>query len=294
MRGRLAFEGLYPPRPLKDGGLKPTVATGNIFGLPESERSHFIRTNGFPIYDPSAHEVLFVLGCQGANSPEVQPVVLATARLLDAAGVKWGVLAEEKCWGEALLHAGGLLEDWPLWARERIESLTQALGGDRGRTILTICPHCRDTIGVQYASLGAKFTGVRLHTPYLAELVRSGRLQIEARPLEAAIHTPCKVVHNDEDATMEDLLRQAGVTLHHPPTMGFPTSCCGGGGGGFLWDSPAKVNKRRWEQIRETGQKRIVTGCPGCHRMLGILRDEETSIVDVSTVLLERVRRPGA
>jgi len=102
------------------------------------------------------------------------------------------------------------------------------------------------------------------------------------------------VVHNDEDATMEDLLRQAGVTLHHPPTMGFSTSCCGGGGGGFLWDSPAKVNKRRWEQIRETGQKRIVTGCPGCHRMLGILRDEETAIVDVSTVLLERVRRPGA
>ena len=37
---------------------------------------------------------------------------------------------------------------------------------------------------------------------------------------------------------------------------------CGGGGGGFLWDSPARVNKDRWAQLRnETGKSKVVTAC---------------------------------
>ncbi len=296
MRGRLTLEGLYPPRALRETTLRPLLATGNIFGVEAIERERFVEENGLPIYDPGQHEVLFTLGCQGGNSPEVQPVVLATGELLDAAGVKWGVLPEERCWGEGLLHGGGLMEEWPLWAQERIEFLTEALVGDRGRTILTICPHCRDTIETQYRALGAIFGDVRLHTPYLAQLVRERRLLVAPKPLEAALHTPCKVIHNAEHAQMKALLGRAGVCLHEPARSGsgFDTACCGGGGGGFLWDSPAKVNQKRWRQIQETGQRNIVTGCPGCHRMLGVMRGEDTRITDVASVLLERVRRAPA
>lgn len=292
IRGRLMLEGLYPPRALRDTAMKALAGSGNIFGQGEGERARFIKENDFPIYDPEKHDVLLVLGCQGGNSPEVQPVVVATARLLDAAGVKWGVLEEENCWGEGLLHGGGLMEDWPLWAEDRIEFLTHALGGDRNRTILTICPHCRDTIQTQYQAFGAEFGDVRLHTPFLAGLVRDGSLEIEARAQDAAIHTPCKVIHNAEHDELQGLLRGAGIKIHQPETSSaaFPTTCCGGGGGGFLWDSPAKVNQKRWEQIQATGQKEVVTGCPGCHRMLGVMKDEDSRIADVATVLLERLK----
>jgi Fe-S oxidoreductase len=184
------------------------------------------------------------------------------------------------------------MEDWPLWAQDRIEFLTQSLGGDQSRTILTLCPHCRDTIQTQYRAFGGRFSDVRLHTPFLAELVEDQRLELESRPMDAAIHTPCKIFHNDEDRVMEQLLRGAGVTLHQPESSGtaFPTTCCGGGGGGFLWDSPAKVNQKRWEQIKGTGQKEVITGCPGCHRMLGVMRDEDTRIADVAGVLLDRLK----
>jgi Fe-S oxidoreductase len=293
IRGRLMLEGLYPPRALRDTAMKALSGSGNIFGVDGSERSRFIKEHGFPIYDPTVHDVLFVLGCQGGNSPEVQPVVVATAQLLDASGVKWGVLEEEQCWGEGLLHGGGLMEDWPLWAQDRIEFLTETMGGDQDRAILTICPHCRDTIQTQYRAFGADFSNVRLHTPYLAGLVRSGRLEIEAKAMTAAIHTPCKVFHNDEHGEMKGLLRTAGLTLETPESSGaaFPTTCCGGGGGGFLWDSPAKVNQKRWEQIQASGVKEVVTGCPGCHRMLGVMKDEESRILDVSTVLAERLAK---
>ncbi len=292
IRGRLTVEGLYPPRSLRDIVGKALSASGNIFGVDPGQRTRFVEAHGFPLYDPARHEVLLVLGCQGGNSPEVQPVVVATARLLEAAGVTWGVLEEERCWGEGLLHGGGLLEDWPLWAEERIEALTQALGGDRNRTILTICPHCRDTIATQYRSHGAEFGDVRLHVSFLGELVGEGRLRLGRRGLEAALHLPCKVVHHEEHRAMEALLRGVGADLRHPATStdGFATSCCGGGGGGFLWDSPAGVNRKRWAQIRATGRDTVVTGCPGCHRMLGVVRDEGARILDVATVLAERLQ----
>jgi Fe-S oxidoreductase/uncharacterized membrane protein len=295
IRGRLMLEGLYPPRALRDTAMKALTSSGNIFGVDGGERSRFIKENEFPIYDASAHDVLFVLGCQGGNSSEVQPVVVATGKLLDAAGIKWGVLAEEQCWGEGLLHGGGLMEDWPLWAPDRIEFLTESLGGDQDRAILTICPHCRDTIQTQYRAFGADFSDVRLHTPYLANLVRVGRLELEVKPMAAALHTPCKLFHNDEDGDMTELLQAAGLTLQNPEASaaGFPTTCCGGGGGGFLWDSPAKVNQKRWEQIQATGMKDIVTGCPGCHRMLGVMKDEGSQISDVSTILAERLVSPA-
>ena len=292
IRGRLMVEGLYPPRALRDTVMKAIAGSGNIFGQDPGERARFIKENEFPVYDPREHDVLLVLGCQGGNSPEVQPVVVAVGKLLDAAGVKWGVLEDEQCWGEGLLHGGGLMEDWPLWAQDRIEYLTDALGGDQGRTILTICPHCRDTIQTQYQAFGGEFQNVKLHIPYLDELMREGDLVVEPMPLDAAIHTPCKVFHNEEHRDLTRLLRKAGVTLTQPESSSsaFPTTCCGGGGGGFLWDSPAKVNQMRWEQIKATGKKEVVTGCPGCHRMLGVMRDEESRISDVATVLAERIK----
>ena len=290
IRGRLMLEGLYPPRALRDTAMKALAGSGNIFGV-DGERARFIKEAGLPIFDPDAHDLLFVLGCQGGNSPEVQPVVVATGKLLDAAGVKWGVLEDEMCWGEGLLHGGGLMEDWPLWAQDRIEFLTESLGGNQDRAILTICPHCRDTIETQYRAFGADFSNVRLHTPYLAHLVKTGRLELKPEPMSAALHTPCKVFHNDEHGEMKGLLRSAGLALTNPESSSaaFPTTCCGGGGGGFLWDSPAKVNQKRWEQIQATGLNDVVTGCPGCHRMLGVMKGEDTRITDVSNVLLERL-----
>jgi Fe-S oxidoreductase len=173
--------------------------------------------------------------------------------------------------------------------------LTEALGGDQDRAILTICPHCRDTIHTQYQAFGADFSDVRLHTPFLAQLVRTGRLELQAKPMTAALHTPCKLFHNDEDEEMRRLLKGAGLTLKTPEAScaGFPTTCCGGGGGGFLWDSPAKVNQKRWGQIEATGLKEVVTGCPGCHRMLGVMKDEESRLFDVSTILLDRLASRG-
>ena len=291
MRSRMAFEGLYPPRALKDGG-KAVPSTGNIFGEPEETRQKFVEDNEIPIYDAAKHEVLLILGCQGGNSPEVQPIVLATGKILDAAGVTWGVLAHESCWGEGLLQSADLMEGWPFHWQEQVANLDEALGNQRDRKLVTICPHCRDEIGVQYKALGAHYTNIDMHTTFFAELMRQGKLKINPAPESMTVHHPCKVIHNDEVEDMDSLLRAAGVSTATAMKSPDVPSCCGGGGGGYLWDSPAKVNVKRFEGLKAVGNDTIVTACSGCHRMLGSSRDEETKIIDVAAVLADRLQAP--
>lgn len=296
LRGRMTAEGVYPPRALKDGGSGTVTATGNIFAADPDVRTQFIQDNALPIYDAESHDVLFVLGCQGANSPEAQPVVVATARLLEAAGVKYGVLEEESCWGEGILHGGGMMEDWPFYKEERVMALNEALAEDHKKTVLTICPHCRDNIGVQLSAAAKKlemepFADVRSHVSFLADLLRGGKIQIDKKAETVAAHHPCKTIHNDEHGQMDELLSAAGVTAHTAGKSPDIPRCCGGGGGGFLWDSPAKVNKERWNQLEsETNQKKVVTACPGCHRMLNVAKSEEGQLTDIANVLYDRLR----
>ena len=293
IRGRMSFEGMYPVPGISDGAA-PATGTGNLFGEGPETRATLISEHQLPIYNHADHDVLFVLGCQGANSPDLQPIVTATARLLEAAGIKYGVPETESCWGEALVHGGGLMEDWPFWKLERIDELDQAMGGDRSRTILTICPHCKDSIGTQYADAGHVFPTVRSHVDFLAELVRTGALVVEPKAESMAVHHPCKMIHNDETALLNGLLDAAGVNAYIAGKSPNIPSCCGGGGGGFLWDSPAKVNRKRADELAATGQNKTVTSCPGCRRMLDVAKSETAEVTDIANVLYERVHAARA
>lgn len=300
LRSRMTAAGVYPPRALKDTGASPVSSTGNIFAADTSDRAEFIESNNIPYYDAEEHDILFILGCQGSYSPDVRPVVVATARLLEAAGVKYGVLEDETCWGEGLLHGGGVFEDWPFYKIEKVEELSDTLGEDHSKKILTVCPHCRDNVTTQISAAAvemgkAPFTGVLSHITLLLELIESGKLKIEMSKEEVAVHHPCKTIHNDETAAFDTLLAKAGVTGLTAGNSPTTPACCGGGGGGFLWDSPAKVSKNRFQTImEETKKDKIVTGCPGCHRMLAVAKDEETQIEDISTMLFERLQGGGA
>ena len=103
------------------------------------------------------------------------------------------------------------------------------------------------------------------------------------------MHHPCKVIHNDETALLDELLEVSGVTAFTAGKSPNIPSCCGGGGGGFLWDSPAKVNRNRWDDLAATGQKKAVTSCPGCRRMLDVAKSEDAEVTDIANVLVERV-----
>jgi Fe-S oxidoreductase len=112
---------------------------------------------------------------------------------------------------------------------------------------------------------------------------------MEKKAETVATHHPCKMIHNDESRYMDELLEAAGVTAYTAGKSPNIPSCCGGGGGGFLWDSPAKVNRDRWDELAATGQNKVVTSCPGCHRMLDVAKSEDGELTDISNVIYDRV-----
>jgi Fe-S oxidoreductase len=124
---------------------------------------------------------------------------------------------------------------------------------------------------------------------FLAQLVRDGKLTVEKKTESMAVHHPCKMIHNDETAMLDELLEVSGVTAYTAGKSPNIPSCCGGGGGGFLWDSPATVNRDRWDSLAATGQTKAVTSCPGCRRMLDVAKSEDGSVIDIANVLYERV-----
>ena len=90
---------------------------------------------------------------------------------------------------------------------------------------------------------------------------------------------------------MDELLAKSGVKAYTAGKSPEIPRCCGGGGGGFMWDSPAKVSKNRFTQLMaETQKNTVVTGCPGCHRMLNVAKTEDAKITDVATVLADRLK----
>jgi len=42
--------------------------------------------------------------------------------------------------------------------------------------------------------------------------------------------------------------------------------------------------------MAETQKKTVVTGCPGCHRMLSVVKDEDAKLEDIATVLHDRLQ----
>ena len=80
-------------------------APHNPWGVPHETRRKFVEAEDFPIFDGS-QEWLFWLGCGNGYDPHGQDVARAMKKVLDAAGVSWGVLARETCCGEPARRAG--------------------------------------------------------------------------------------------------------------------------------------------------------------------------------------------
>ena len=51
------------------------------------------------------------------------------------------------------------------------------------------------------------------------------------------------------------------------------------------------MSQNRWKDLEETtGESKVVTGCPGCHRMLGVAKSEEGSTTDIANLVYERLK----
>jgi Fe-S oxidoreductase len=237
-------------------------------------------------------EYLYFVGCYYSYDPRMKKVAAATAKLLNRAGVDFGILgAAESCCGESTRKTGN--EDgFKALARANIKAFI-----DRGvKKVLVASPHCYETFKNEYSEFMVNFEVVHM-TELLLQLVSDGRLKL-TKPLAKKVtyHDPCYLGrHNGIYEPPRDLLKQTpGVNLVEMADSRQNSLCCGGGGG-HIWMDTAKGERfadLRMAQAKAVGAELLVTSCPYCishfeESRLGLDDALAPQVKDITEVLCE-------
>jgi Fe-S oxidoreductase len=260
----------------------------NPWGQPPTMRTDW--TKGLPFEVPTVAsiaadgrldelEVLYWVGCAAAFDERNRKVARAFATCLDAAGIPFAILGqEESCTGDPARRMGNDYV-YQMLASGNIETLNRYQMGER--TIVTACPHCFNSIGVEYGQLGGHFRVIH-HAAYLRELLSSGRLRVidaDARAdgnggtgRSVTLHDSCYLTRYNGivEEPREVLGSIAGLELVEMENRGRNTFCCGAGGGRMWMEETrgTRINESRTAQALATGASTVATECPFCMTML--------------------------
>jgi Fe-S oxidoreductase len=279
--------------------LQSLETTGNPWGQPPQARIEWAQgtSKQEPLEIPHISEapdaeVLFWVGCAGAYDDRNKKVVYDFARLMQIAGVKFATLGpDENCNGDPARRMGAEYI-YQMLAEQNIELMKE----HKVKKIVTICPHCFNTIFNEYPQFGGTFEVVH-HTEYLAQLVREGRLQPKApRPERITYHDPCYLSrHNDVwEGAREVIEAIPGTEYGELHRHGHNTFCCGAGGA-RMWmeeNMGKRVNNERTDEALASASDTLATGCPFCNIMLsdGVTErkaDDRMQVRDVAQLLMQ-------
>ena len=213
-------------------------------------------------------EVLFWVGCFGSFHPRTQVVARALVEIMKAGKVPFGFLEKEEfCCGDPARRLGeeALFNDL---AKKNISRLRHY----RVEKIVTLCPHCLNTLKNEYPRLGGKFQV--LHAVELVrDLIMQKRIMLKY-PLKkkVTLHDPCYLSRANQkvQSLRETLWAVPEITCQELPRNRENGLCCGGGGG-HMWlheTTGRPINQLRSEEILNTGVDLVATACPYCLTML--------------------------
>ena len=238
-------------------------------------------------------EILFWVGCTGALEQRSQAVARSMAKVLKRAGVDFAILGdEETCTGDPARRMGNEYL-YQILAKQNIETLTRY----GVKKIVTICPHCFNTMRNEYPQFDGNFE-VLHYSQLVDDLIRQGRLK-PVIPVNTtmAYHDSCFLGRQNGVYDPPRSIAKAipGLTLVEMEPRCRERGFCCGAGGGHLWieDSQGtRINHVRTEHFLETNADTVGVSCPYCLQMLseGIQAkglDGEKQARDVLEILAE-------
>ncbi len=250
--------------------LSAVERNGNPYAMPSYERMEWLLDDGIPdIEDNPDADYIFWVGCAGAYGQRNQEVTRAIIRVLQAAGVNFAILAEEKCCGEVVKRLG---EEgrFQLLAMENVQYLEPYAD----KTFLTACPHCYNTLLHEYKDFGLDLKVIH-HTELFAQLMKEGKLALnahDAKLAHIAYHDPCNLgrMNGIYDAPRTVIQDVPGAALVEPEKCRDMSFCCGAGGGNAWFNVPEKekISSLRLREICESAHPDVLAvACPYCLAM---------------------------
>jgi len=216
-------------------------------------------------------EVALFVGClpffdayfQDGLGVRMMEIARSAIRLLNEAGVKPVLLAEERCCGHDLLWNG---------EREAFEALaaknTAAYARRGVKVMITTCAECTRTWRVDYPEAVPSYQPRVMHlAEFLAGPVESGAIRFREDG-EAALtyQDPCRLGRHlgVTDEPRRVLAALPGTVTVEMPHSGRDAQCCGTSGFIHCDAMSRTLQTDRLNEAAATGAKTLVTACPKC------------------------------
>ena len=242
-------------------------------------------------------DVLFHVGCQMSYNKDLKKLAKATAKILQKAGVNFGILGEaEICCGSRIYQMG--YEDAFLQQAKKYVAVIKKTGV---KTIVTGCADGYHAMNVLWDKFGLKGELEVLHiTQYIERLIKQGKLKLKKKVnLSVTYHDPCRLGRLGEpwikwngkrkqsDRFVFDPpkpYRRGANGIYEPPrdilkaipgirftemTRIKEYAWCCGAGGGVAESNPdfaVWTGEKRVEEAASTGAEAMVTACPWCEK----------------------------
>jgi heterodisulfide reductase subunit D len=311
------------PMPAHRKAARNIIEKHNSLGAAHKNRMGWI-TDGI---QPSPRaDVLYFVGCAASYThPEI---ARATAKILQASGTPFMLLADEWCCGNTLYSVGMIDE-----ARELAQRNVEAVRQTGAKTLLVSCAEgyrmwkvdYPKMLGISTADLG--FEVVHL-VEYVAESIRKGALKLTNRvDLRLTYHDPCSLsrlsepwvpwkgerglwgvvspplerrrgTHGVYEAPRDVLKLIPGVELVEMPRMRENAFCCGAGRGTreAFPEFAAWAADERLTEVGEVGAEALVSACPWCKDNFAqsVSRKQgNLKVFDFSELVLSAIGREG-
>ena len=146
----------------------------NPWGIGAHMRADWAKEMGIKTLaeDPNV-EYLFYVGCAGSFDDRGKKISVAFAKILQAAGVSFGILGtEEGCCGDSAMRGGN-----EYLFQSQAQANIEIMNGYGVKKIIAICPHGYNCIKKDYPNFGGNYE-VYHHTEIIADLIAKGKIKL--------------------------------------------------------------------------------------------------------------------
>lgn len=245
---------------------------------------------GFEV--PLKGEILYYTGCTAAA--KLPNIAKSTVKILAAAGVEFGVLADEPCCGSVMLRTGRRTD-----AFKNAEKFASRMRDAGVKKIIVTCAGCLKTLREDYPKINVEIPEVKHVVEVLPDIIQEKKLKLKplGKRVKVTYHDPCHLSRAlGVYEKPRDLIKMIpGLQLVEMETTREAAMCCGAGGGlrSFNPELSKKVAADRVKGAVSIGAEIIATSCPFCEHNLseGAERiNSSVRIVDVVDLLAESLK----
>ena len=131
-------------------------------------------------------EILFWVGCAGSYDERYKKVTKSFVNILNKLKVDFAILGnEEGCTGDPARRSGNEY----LFQMQAVNNIS-ILNKYNIKRIVTLCPHCFNTIKNEYPALGGNYEVVH-HSQLLNEFIKEGKIISEKINKKISYHDSC-------------------------------------------------------------------------------------------------------